>query len=358
MTTAVAAKAIAENNMDNARTTSSLTRANRRARGLSSRGRVRPRRPVLSKVVDVVSNSNDALGTTVGSKSNGKYSPAVLSAFGETLETPQCEATSDFKHQTSNSRTFFTGKPFVEGLGHAFLMRNYRAGLAKWQTADPMGYPDGWNQLAYCNNGVTSAVDLWGALIFGVYDLNNPSKSLSSVQDIAIVNQGAIQGEGACSTQVTGSLNLLTKEITINFLIGITVLESRTIPSASVSVGTEVHYTKHRLTPTDADFDLPVYEAVRAHEEGHANYELNTTAVLLRWAYFALELDWRAGVYSESEVRNKILEIADNYDAGSWAGSGKAANEYTISWFEGSPEWRLLTVNSSSERTLVWEKVE
>ncbi len=41
-------------------------------------------------------------------------------------------------------------------------MRNYRAGLAKWQTADPMGYPDGWNQLAYCNNGVTDTVDLWG----------------------------------------------------------------------------------------------------------------------------------------------------------------------------------------------------
>jgi hypothetical protein len=42
-------------------------------------------------------------------------------------------------------------------------MRNYRAGLAKWQTADPLGYPDGWNQLAYCNNGVIGAVDLWGA---------------------------------------------------------------------------------------------------------------------------------------------------------------------------------------------------
>lgn len=51
----------------------------------------------------------------------------------------------------------------VEGLGHAFLMRNYRAGLAKWQTADPMGYPDGWNQLAYCGNDVTSAVDIFGA---------------------------------------------------------------------------------------------------------------------------------------------------------------------------------------------------
>lgn len=95
---------------------------------------------------------NDALGTTVGSKSNGKYSAAALTAFGEdlTVDSP-----------TQNS-SFFTGKPYVEGLGHAFLMRNYRACLAKWQSADPMGYPDGWNQLVYCNNGVTSAVDLWG----------------------------------------------------------------------------------------------------------------------------------------------------------------------------------------------------
>ena len=76
----------------------------------------------------------------------------ALSAFGENHLTTQ----------PPNHQTFFTGEPMVEGLGYAFLMRNYRAGLAKWQTADPIGYPDGWNQLAYCNNGVTSAVDLWG----------------------------------------------------------------------------------------------------------------------------------------------------------------------------------------------------
>ena len=44
-----------------------------------------------------------------------------------------------------------------------FLCRNYRADLAKWQTADPLGYPDGWNQLAYCGNEVTRFVDLEGA---------------------------------------------------------------------------------------------------------------------------------------------------------------------------------------------------
>ena len=91
---------------------------------------------------------NDMLGTTLGAKTKGKkYSAAALTAFGEGADA---------------DKTFFTGKPYVEGLGHAFLFRNYRASLAKWQTADPMGYPDGWNQLADCNNGVTSAVDLWG----------------------------------------------------------------------------------------------------------------------------------------------------------------------------------------------------
>lgn len=104
---------------------------------------------------------NDMLGTTVGSKSNGKYSPAALTAFGEdlTVHTPT---------PTHNSN-FFTGKPYIEGLGHAFLFRNYRAGLAKWQTADPLGYPDGWNILAYCNNGVIENIDLWGGVNLNLF---------------------------------------------------------------------------------------------------------------------------------------------------------------------------------------------
>ena len=59
---------------------------------------------------------------------------------------------------------FFTGKPQVDGLGHAFLFRNYRATLAKWQTADPIGYPDGWNQLAYGINSPADGVDVYGAI--------------------------------------------------------------------------------------------------------------------------------------------------------------------------------------------------
>ena len=102
---------------------------------------------------------NDMLGTTVcvregrassRPKPRGKCTAAALTAFGEPLPG-------------AGGGAFFTGKPQVEGLGYAFLYRNYRASLAKWQTADPLGYPDGWNRLAYCNNWVTGCVDLMGA---------------------------------------------------------------------------------------------------------------------------------------------------------------------------------------------------
>ena len=100
-------------------------RAERRAR----RARKGPRgNPVVSSTG--TSYFNDILGTAVGAKTGKKYSAAALTAIGE----------------GDNSNSFFTGKPYVEGLGYAFLMRNYRASLAKWQTADPIGYPDGWNQ--------------------------------------------------------------------------------------------------------------------------------------------------------------------------------------------------------------------
>ena len=97
---------------------------------------------------------NDLLGSTLGAKSAAGYAPSKMTAFGE----------------SADPSVFFTGKPLVGELGYAFLFRNYRPGLGKWQTADPLGYPDGWNNFAYCNNGVISAVDRFGTDIYHVYD--------------------------------------------------------------------------------------------------------------------------------------------------------------------------------------------
>ena len=141
---------------------------------------------------------NDALGTTVGTKKDGKYSAAALTAFGEQLDS--ADGTSPAIRSLGEG--WFTGKPYVEGLGHAFWMRNYRAGLAKWQTADPMGYPDGWNQLAYCGNGVVEVVDFSGAFVTAVYSISK--KKLTVTDDdshVTVVVTNVISGDNILSHQ-------------------------------------------------------------------------------------------------------------------------------------------------------------
>lgn len=93
----------------------------------------------------------DILGTTLGAKEGDQFNRNNLTAFGEF-------STASFSTESS----FFTGKPYVGELGYTFLFRNYRAEQGKWQTADPIGYPDGWNNLIYCNNRSVNVVDPLG----------------------------------------------------------------------------------------------------------------------------------------------------------------------------------------------------
>ena len=144
-----------------------------RAKRSARRARKGPRgNPVVSS--KGAAYFNDALGTTVGVRegrgttrkgAKRRYTAAALTAFGEPVPVAATSHNSNirqFDHSIISS-PFFTGKPQVEGLGYAFLYRNYRADLAKWQTADPLGYPDGWNRLAYGINSPLSGVDLEGA---------------------------------------------------------------------------------------------------------------------------------------------------------------------------------------------------
>ena len=91
---------------------------------------------------------NDLLGSTLGVKDGGSFTALNRNAFGEP------ENRSEFD--------FFTGKPYIGELGYAFLFRNYRADTGKWQTADPLGYPDGWNNYTYCNNNSIIYLDQLG----------------------------------------------------------------------------------------------------------------------------------------------------------------------------------------------------
>ena len=98
----------------------------------------------------------DMLGTSLGIVERGNTYVAIdKTSFGN----PISESISDA------SNTFYTGKPYIDGLGYAFLFRNYCPDLGKWPSQDPIGYPDGWNNFAYCNNIVTITYDLLGGVL-------------------------------------------------------------------------------------------------------------------------------------------------------------------------------------------------
>ena len=96
--------------------------------------------PILSSKDGVM--FNDMLGSTLNIGGKAIH----MTAFGESTDT----------------NAMYTGKPYIGELGYAFLFRNYRADQGKWQTSDPLGYPDGWNNLAYVNNNVIYSFDKTG----------------------------------------------------------------------------------------------------------------------------------------------------------------------------------------------------
>ena len=120
--------------------------------------------PILSSKDGVM--FNDMLGSTlnIGGKS------VSMTSFGESADT----------------NAMYTGKPYIGELGYAFLFRNYRADQGKWQTTDPLGYPDGWNNLAYGNNQVFSGVDLQGTV--WVYDTHNVDFEATTMKDFSSGN--------------------------------------------------------------------------------------------------------------------------------------------------------------------------
>ena len=112
---------------------------------------------------------NDILGTSLGMVKDGGYSAIDKTSFGA---------------DSTDKSSFFTGKPYIEDLGYAFLFRNYRADLGKWQMRDLISYPDGWNNLAYCGNKNTMAIDYMGAWAIGNdYSINDPNTPYGTVLD-------------------------------------------------------------------------------------------------------------------------------------------------------------------------------
>ena len=99
---------------------------------------------------------NDMLGNTLAVNSN----PVKMTSFGE----------------TADKNAFFTGKPMIDELGYSFLFRDYNPNQGKWTTTDPLGYPDGWNNLAYCGNRL--AIDKLGLLVTATFSITRKSLTI------------------------------------------------------------------------------------------------------------------------------------------------------------------------------------
>ena len=113
---------------------------------------------------------NDMLGSTLAVNDKA----VEMTSFGE----------------IGDKNAFFTGKPMIDELGYSFLFRDYNPNQGKWTTTDPLGYPDGWNNLAYVNNGATVLVDWLGAatlytwpMTFSVSGIENWGHSAMQLED-------------------------------------------------------------------------------------------------------------------------------------------------------------------------------
>ena len=130
---------------------------------------------------------NDMLGSTLAN--NGKA--VEMTSFGE----------------TGDKNAFFTGKPMIDELGYSFLFRDYNPNQGKWTTSDPLGYPDGWNNLAYGNNQVTDGFDAeggkWGNTEFVAYYYRVSGADWLDTDDMGLT--------GDVWNVITGTHNIVNK---------------------------------------------------------------------------------------------------------------------------------------------------
>ena len=84
------------------------------------------------------------------------------------------------------------------------MLRNYNASMGKWMTSDPIGYPDGWNNLIYCLNSPSIQCDIIGGNVYVIIEHVgwSPSKWIPHVSLI-------VQNENGTATLSWGPLNHL-----------------------------------------------------------------------------------------------------------------------------------------------------
>ena len=264
---------------------------------------------------------NDMLGSTLAVNDKA----VEMTSFGE----------------TDNENVFFTGKPMIDELGYSFLFRDYNPNQGKWTTSDPLGYPDGWNQLAYCNNAATSAVDLWGCAKVNY--------------SMTIGGSPENPNHAGVTKYSTKIMNIFESTHTVVLHIDINIAYSDLLyDSSRYSTGSEVTYIPHNGV-AGGELSENVREAVEAHERGHADYVVNVICPALKNAIELLEAKWIAFKWDVSKVRDEVYSTISLVNFSNIKRFNEAANAPTINWFNSSPEW-LLDPNGLEKGEWRWVK--
>ena len=105
----------------------------------------------------------------------------------EAKQAAQAATTSNLQSEIGNHQLFYTGKPYLEETGqYLFLFRHYDPELARWTTADPSGFPDGANNIAYMAVP-TSEVDWQGLWSVRITSSQNTVSDSTSYVDGGII---------------------------------------------------------------------------------------------------------------------------------------------------------------------------
>ena len=188
---------------------------------------------------------NDMLGSTLAVNDKA----VEMTSFGE----------------TADKNAFFTGKPMIDELGYSFLFRDYNPNQGKWTTTDPLGYPDGWNNLAYVNNGVTTLIDWLGAIINFGRNMGDEEKRLyeAAINNIQKTESGK------------NLVNLLTKSDTV---FSIRKVDGNFYKEAETQKNGVIVIDFGDLSKyKEPDGYIPTLEAMLVHEFAHGKQILEDT---------------------------------------------------------------------------------
>ena len=190
---------------------------------------------------------------------------------------------------------------------------------------------------------VTDSVDFLGGSIV-----------TSTIRTGGTPSQEHYGGETTCSFEIL-SINMTSFSITVNLSVLIKYSESL-LSSSSFALGTYAEYTLHDGA-SGGILDPCVREAVEAHETGHAEYAVNVICPALKSLLDLMEIRWRIQGWSEDKVRSEVVTLCHEVIVNHITRFNNAANAPTISWFNSSPEWRLVSAGGQTG-TWVWAKAE